>query len=391
MRIAFLTPEYVTESNFDGGLANYLHRVAVALHNSGHDVEIFTSSNQDSDIYHDGILVHRVNHEIFLCNFIKKILKHKVDVTTGIFFRSYFLKKRFLAENIKKKFDIIQASSFWAPGLLFAMDKKVNVVTRISSFEPLLRAAEQIPCALDNALAEWLELVQMRHSKAVYAPSRLLAETVQRFEPVNIDVVYPPLTASKASWDDDFYISELRGIDYLLFFGSICRLKGIELIWQSLAMILSENIGVHFVFIGKGQLPPIDHDLLPFKNRIHVFGALQHSKLFPVIKNAKSVILPSIIDNLPNACLESMLLGKVVVGTRGTSFEELIEDGVSGYLVNYHDDNQFISTIGKISQSSEEELSRIGENARLSVMEKFNSADRIKELEEYFTKVITEE
>lgn len=391
MRIAFLTPEYVTESNFDGGLANYLHRVAVDLHNSGHDVEIFTSSDQDAEIRHDGILVHKVNHKIFLCNLMKILLRHTVDITIDIVLRSYFLKKRFLAEHAKNKFDIIQSSSFWAPGLLIAMSKQVNVVTRISSFEPLWRAACKIPCALDNALAEWLELVQMRHSKSVYAPSRLLAETVQRFEPLTIDVIYPPLTVSKVVLDDSFYNSELNGINYLLFFGSICRLKGIELIWDNLSKILSENRDIHFVFIGKGQLPPLYHELLPHKNRIHTFGAMQHSKLFPVIMGAKAVVLPSIIDNLPNACLESMLLGKVVVGTRGASFEELIEDGVSGYLVNYHDENQFISIISKISQSSEEDLRKIGEKARFSVMEQFDSAERFKDLECYYKNVMAKE
>jgi hypothetical protein len=61
LRIAFLTPEYVTESNFDGGLANYLHRVARGMKQHGHDVEIFTRSDQNDTISHDGILVNRVN------------------------------------------------------------------------------------------------------------------------------------------------------------------------------------------------------------------------------------------------------------------------------------------------------------------------------------------
>ncbi|HXQ33905.1 MAG TPA: glycosyltransferase, partial [Anaerolineales bacterium] len=48
---------------------------------------------------------------------------------------------------------------------------------------------------------------------------------------------------------------------------------------------------------------------------------------------ARLITLPSLIDNLPNAGLESMGLGKVVIGTTGTGFEELITDGVSGFLV----------------------------------------------------------
>ena len=31
LRIAFATPEYVTEDHFDGGLANYLNRVSKKL------------------------------------------------------------------------------------------------------------------------------------------------------------------------------------------------------------------------------------------------------------------------------------------------------------------------------------------------------------------------
>src|ERR1051326_7456438 len=46
-----------------------------------------------------------------------------------------------------------------------------------------------------------------------------------------------------------------------------------------------------------------------------------------------SVVLPSLIDNLPNSCLEAMGLGRVVIGTKGTSFEELITDEANGFLI----------------------------------------------------------
>ena len=54
-----------------------------------------------------------------------------------------------------------------------------------------------------------------------------------------------------------------------------------------------------------------------------------------VIKRYGSVVvLPSLIDNFPNACLEAMGLGKVVIGTVGTSFDELISEGTTGFLVS---------------------------------------------------------
>jgi glycosyltransferase involved in cell wall biosynthesis len=68
-------------------------------------------------------------------------------------------------------------------------------------------------------------------------------------------------------------------------------------------------------------------------SRLIFLENLPHRQLYPMIAGAHLIVLPSLIDNLPNTCLEAMGLGKVVIGTNGTSFEELITDGVNGFLV----------------------------------------------------------
>src|SRR5207248_5073107 len=61
MRIVFATVEYVTEKYFDGGIANYLHRVARALAEFGHEVHVITRSEIDETTFvHEGVHVHRV-------------------------------------------------------------------------------------------------------------------------------------------------------------------------------------------------------------------------------------------------------------------------------------------------------------------------------------------
>ncbi len=61
LRIAFLTPEFVTEWSTGGGLGNYLNRMTQALRDQGHQPEIFVSSKAElALIEHEGIPVHRV-------------------------------------------------------------------------------------------------------------------------------------------------------------------------------------------------------------------------------------------------------------------------------------------------------------------------------------------
>ena len=45
MRIALVTTEFITEPVFDGGLANYLHRLALSLKLFGHTPVIFVTAD----------------------------------------------------------------------------------------------------------------------------------------------------------------------------------------------------------------------------------------------------------------------------------------------------------------------------------------------------------
>jgi glycosyltransferase involved in cell wall biosynthesis len=46
-----------------------------------------------------------------------------------------------------------------------------------------------------------------------------------------------------------------------------------------------------------------------------------------------AAVLPTLVDNLPNTLIESLLLRVPVIGSRGASIDELVEAGRSGDLV----------------------------------------------------------
>jgi glycosyltransferase involved in cell wall biosynthesis len=53
------------------------------------------------------------------------------------------------------------------------------------------------------------------------------------------------------------------------------------------------------------------------------------------------------VDNLPNTAIESLTLGVPVIGTRGASIDELVEEGVTGNLVTPGDVDGLATTIVK--------------------------------------------
>ncbi|MBL7936524.1 MAG: hypothetical protein JNM51_12030, partial [Bacteroidia bacterium] len=60
MNIAIVTTEFVSENNFDGGLANYTYKLAKFLLQRGHQVTVYLVSKQACEYYFDDIKVIKV-------------------------------------------------------------------------------------------------------------------------------------------------------------------------------------------------------------------------------------------------------------------------------------------------------------------------------------------
>jgi glycosyltransferase involved in cell wall biosynthesis len=147
-------------------------------------------------------------------------------------------------------------------------------------------------------------------------------------------------------------------------------LKGCDRLVNVLPGLLERNPEFQFVFVGPagrfGQV--IQQQLHAYVNkRVFVLEPQRHPDLFPLIRDARFVVLPSRIDNLPNACLEAMALARVVIGTRGASFDQLIEDGVSGFLVSQEDDHELASCMERVWRMSPEERDGLGSRAARSL------------------------
>lgn len=386
MRIAFLTLEFVTEQSDTGGIGNYVNRVSLALSRRGHEVEVFTRGQADETINHQGILVRRVRAEV--PQWLTRVLwRFRIPRTLFTLTAAQRLRSAFQRRHKECPFDVLQTPQYYAPGLFLSLMPPVPVITRVSNYEPLWRKAAGASLTLDRRLAEWLELLAMRRSAAVYAPSKCLANIIAEHAGLSVDVITPPAFIETEKMDESVYSQKVANLRYLLFFGSFNRIKGLHVLADALGTVMPQCRDMHFVFVGPGPWRLARDILPPLPDRLHYLGPLPHAQLYPVIRHSRGVVLPSLVDNLPNACIESMMLGRPVIGTRGASFDELLIDGESGLLVEPGDHVGLADAISRMWALPDTELNKMGQCGK-KFLSRWSPEVAAGELERYISGVV---
>ena len=163
--------------------------------------------------------------------------------------------------------------------------------------------------------------------------------------------------------------------DLVLLTGRLIAAKGIKYLVEAVPEVLKEYPETFFVCIGAGNS-------LPYERRLKELGVSEKNFVFPgylkerteLIKyyRASSVYLaPTLYENLPIRVLEAMACGVPVVASNVCAIPEAIDDGVNGILVQPGSVDELVDAICCLLSDSNLRR-KIGENARKTVLEKFD-------------------
>jgi glycosyltransferase involved in cell wall biosynthesis len=120
-----------------------------------------------------------------------------------------------------------------------------------------------------------------------------------------------------------------------------------------------------------------------------VLPAVRHEELWPLVASSRFVVLPSRVDNLPNACLEAMALSRPIIATKEASFDELLEPGVSGELVPQGCARALEEAMVRYWRMPRAELDRIGSAARKAIG-RFTPEQTLPPLVSHYSQVISQ-
>ncbi len=341
MRIAFLTPEYPSEFTGGGGISTYVHRIAKFLAVSGHEPEVFVSSQYASEtMIFDGVPLHRVNcreNHRFLVS-LYKASGALVRFRSWRLSLSWMLQAMALSAALERRhaaapFRIVQSADYCAAGLFVRRRRDRVHAVRCSSDADLYNEIDGTVCAAELCRG-YLERLSMWRADLAYAPSRSLAERFDRVHKMKIGVIRPPKFLE--TQDLSLPPIQLPG-RFFLHFGQLTERKGTALLARALPIAWKMVPDLTMVWCGRcwdqSRLQEWQRSWGDRVRQVHITGPLAKPQMYAVLQRADAAVLPSQADNLPNTVIESLMFGIPVLGSRGASIDELVEEGRSGHLV----------------------------------------------------------
>lgn len=112
-------------------------------------------------------------------------------------------------------------------------------------------------------------------------------------------------------------------------------------------------------------------------SRIHTPGHLPYSQFIRAMQVSMVHVYFTYPFVLSWSLLEAMACGALVIGSATAPVQEVIEDGVNGLLVGFHDQQSLIDRISSVL-AAPESFRPIREKARRTVIERYNLEDCIR-------------
>ena len=158
--------------------------------------------------------------------------------------------------------------------------------------------------------------------------------------------------------------SELIGV----FVGRLVTEKNLSFLIQAWTNTFANEDNVKLLLVGDGYLKDELTKLVIESKRekqIIFLGAKLDIK--PYLQIADFSVLSSLFEGLSNTLLEYMATSLPVIGSRVSGTEDLIEDGVNGYLFESGNRSELEEKLKKIASLSTIEIASMGDNARSTI------------------------
>lgn len=157
---------------------------------------------------------------------------------------------------------------------------------------------------------------------------------------------------------------QLHGDDQvrLVTIARLVEKKGVEYGVRAIAKLAKTNPNIEYNVVGDG---PLKEDLqqliqeLDASDRVNLLGWKQQKEIVEILNNADILLAPSVTskngdqEGTPVSLMEAMAMGLPVISTQHSGIPELIDDGITGFLVPERDVDSLAEKLGYLVEFPE--------------------------------------
>jgi glycosyltransferase involved in cell wall biosynthesis len=176
----------------------------------------------------------------------------------------------------------------------------------------------------------------------------------------------------------------------LVLVAGLVEQKGHLHLLRALEQVHDAGVDFQMVFAGDGPLRPVleaEVRRLALADRVVFAGWQSNAQVREQLRSARGLVMPSFAENLPVAMMEALAMGRPVVGTFIAGVPELIEPGVSGWLVPAGNIEATAQAIMALLQASSQELTRMGQAGAARVRDRHDARKEASRLKKLFESV----
>lgn len=400
MKIVFLQDDFPPMSFGGAGISTY--ELALGMVRAGHDVSVITTCREEKDTgetEYQGLRVFNIasNYNprwrayVSIFNFpvvrqveqiLTKINPDVVQVNNVHFYLSFQCLK--VAKRCAK------AVVFTARDVMTFNFGKLETKQYLESFDARTTWVDQYMQAGKrwNPFRNYAIQRYLRYADRIFAISESLQKAMSQNGIDNVGVIYNGLDTEAwypsedevASFKVKYHLEEKK---VLLFSGRLSASKGGSHVLDALSLITQIIPNTVLVVVGTvdtyARTMQKKAESLNITKHLIFTGWMDSDAIKIAYAVSDIVLMPSIcFDAFGRVNIEAMATKKPVVGTRYGGTPEIVEDGVTGYIIDPRNPEEIAQKIIELLKNPER-AKQFGEAGYKRVKEKFNLEDKVEE------------
>lgn len=391
MKIALVSQEYPPETA-KGGIGSQTYAKAHGLAALGHKVIVISRSIDEGrhEISDNNVTVIRLPG-----------MEHQLpDMTEAVQWLSNSMAVAAEIDALNKKIilDIIEFPEWAAEGYVYLLNRtpgnSVPVVIQLHG--PLVMFGHRLNWpdreSIFFKVGTHMEATCVQLADAIYSSSECSARwIIDYYKPsvINIPIIHTGVDTETFSNKNIQKYERLT----IAFAGKLVPNKGVEELVESASYLSKEFEGLRLNLLGRGE----ESFIIKLKEKasksgaedlLNFVGFVNKEDLPGELSKAHLFAAPSYYEGGPGfVYLEAMACELPVIGCSGSGVEEIIEDGVNGYLVKPRNVQSLTEALRKIL-NDESKMKEMGGQAREYVVCEAHTKHCVKQVELFYYSVL---